>query len=350
MHNDISQLVRSRNVQLISVIVPVFNEAESLEQLHQEISQAMRAWGRSFEIVYVNDGSRDGSELLLDDLAEMDDCVRVVHFRRNFGQTAALSAGIEFADGDVLVPMDADLQNDPADIPALVEKLEEGYDVVSGWRKDRHDKFLTRKLPSQMANWLIGRVTNVSLHDYGCTLKAYRRDVMDGVRLYGEMHRFLPLYAYLQGGQITELAVNHRARTFGQSKYGLGRIYKVILDLLLVKFLASYANRPIHVFGGVGLGCVILSFLMIFLSAAFKFSPVAAWQKDFVETPLPFASGVLFLVGVLAILQGLISEMLMRTYFEAQDKRPYLVRRFAGGARSAEASVPVNAHSTQVRS
>ncbi len=339
-----SPRLRPQKAQLISVIVPVYNEEESLLQLHAEISEAMTAWGRPFEIVFINDGSRDNSEQLLDELAEADETVRVVHFRRNFGQTAALSAGIEFADGDVLVPMDADLQNDPADIPALVEKLEEGYDVVSGWRKNRHDTWLTRKLPSQMANWLIGKVTGVPLHDYGCTLKAYRRDVIGGVRLYGEMHRFLPLYAHLQGGRITEMVVNHRPRTFGKSKYGLGRIYKVMLDLLLVKFLASYANRPIHIFGGFGLACILMSFLTMLFAVGFKFSPIVEWQKDFVETPLPFAAGVLFLVGILALLQGLISEMLMRTYFEAQDKRPYLVRRFAGGARAAEPAEPLNSH------
>lgn len=314
------------DVSLLSVVVPVFNEDESLEILYRELTDVLTNWGVAYELVFVNDGSTDGTQRVLDRLAG-DPRVVALHLRRNFGQTAALMAGFDHSRGDVVVSLDGDLQNDPADIPQLVTKLLEGYDVVSGWRKQRHDKALTRVLPSRIANWLIGRVTGVRLHDFGCTLKAYRKETLDDVRLYGEMHRFVPVHAFLHGGSIAELVVNHRPRRFGRSKYGLIRVVKVLLDLILLKFLASYAAKPIYVFGGFGLVCLLASLLPIGAAFAFKFAPSAAWQKDFVETPLPVVAAVMVLAGCLAVLQGLLAEMLMRTYYESQDKRTYSLAR-----------------------
>lgn len=313
--------------ELVSIIVPVYNEEHSILLLYDEICAALHRWGRPYEIIFVDDGSRDGTPRILDELADGDPRVFAVHLRRNFGQTAALVAGIDHSRGEIIVPIDGDLQNDPADIPALVAELESGYDVVSGWRKDRQDRALTRRFPSVCANWLISRISGVRLHDYGCTLKAYRREVIAGVRLYGEMHRFIPVYAHMQGGAIREVVVNHRPRRFGSSKYGLNRVFKVILDLILVKFLASYASKPMYVFGGFGLLCLLFSLLPIGLAFLFKFSPTPAFQKDFVETPLPVVAAVAILAGCLALLLGLLAEMLMRTYFESQGKRTYLVKR-----------------------
>jgi glycosyltransferase involved in cell wall biosynthesis len=316
-----------RDPRLMSIVIPVFNEADSLRELHAEIRSALSSWNRPYEIVYVNDGSADESAGVLDELAK-EAGVKAVHLRRNFGQTAALTAGIDHADGSVIAPLDADLQNDPADIPRLVAKLDEGFDVVSGWRKNRQDKAFTRVLPSKVANGIISIGTGVKLHDYGCSLKAYRREVIEGVRLYGEMHRFVPVYAAMQGGRVTEMVVNHRARRFGKSKYGLGRIFKVTLDLMLVKFLASYSSAPIHLFGGFGLVCLLLSILPTGLAIFFKLMPFGhAWHKDFVETPLPVIASVFLVTGFLSILLGLQAEMLMRTYYESQGKRTYLVAR-----------------------
>lgn len=315
----------------VSIIVPVYNERDSLKHLYEEITRSLANWPRQYEIVFVNDGSNDGGAAVLDSLAEADERVFVVHFRRNHGQTAALTAGIDYAVGGTIVPLDADLQNDPADIPALVAKLEEGFDVVSGWRRHRKDHTLSRNLPSWCANWLISRISGLRLHDYGCSLKAYRRDIIAGVRLYGEMHRFFPLYASMQGGVVTEMEVNHRRRRFGGSKYGLARIYKVLLDLMLIKFLASYSAKPIYVFGGFGLICLLGSLLPIGASIFFKIMPEdSGLQKDFVETPLPVIAAVSILVGFLALLQGLLAEMLMRTYFESQGKRTYGVKSTRG--------------------
>ena len=317
--------------RLVSLIVPVFNEEESVDALHAEISSVLESWDRPWELIFINDGSRDRTGARLTALAESDPRVVVVDLRRNFGQTAAMSAGIDHARGEIVIPLDGDLQNDPADIPALVAKLEEGYDVVSGWRKNRQDAALTRTFPSRCANWLISRISGVSLHDYGCSLKAYRRDVIEGVRLYGEMHRFIPVYAHMQGGKITEQVVNHRARRFGTSKYGLNRIFKVVLDLMLVKFLASYSAKPMYVFGGFGLTCLTFSLLPVGLALFFKLTAVEAWQKDFVETPLPVIAAVSILTGFLSILMGLLAEILMRTWFESQGKRTYVIRRLIDG-------------------
>lgn len=322
---------------MVSVVVAVYCEEDSLHELHRELTATLERLGRPYEILFVNDGSTDGSGDIIDEIAALDPRVMGIHFRRNFGQTAALTAGIDHARGSVIVPIDADLQNDPRDIPKLLARLDEGIDVVSGWRRDRKDRSLTRVLPSRVANWLISRITGVRLHDYGCSLKAYRREVIEGVRLYGEMHRFIPVFAHLQGGRVAEEVVHHRPRRHGKSKYGLERIGKVALDLLLVKFLATYSAKPIYVFGGFGLLCLFASLAPILLAVYFKFSPIPELQKDFVETPLPVMAAVLILVGFLALLQGLLAEVLMRTYFESQGKKTYLVRRIVGpGARRPE--------------
>ncbi len=309
----------------LSLFLPVFNEEENLPRLNAKIFAALAQLGQSFEVIYVDDGSSDRSLELLQQFAEADPRVRVVAFRRNYGQTAAMAAGIHAARGEVLIPMDADLQNDPADIRRLLEKLDEGYDVVSGWRKDRQDAFITRTLPSRLANALISRIGGVPLHDYGCSLKVYRRDVLKEVHLYGEMHRFIPIYAAWAGGRVTELPVAHYARTAGQSKYGLSRTIKVVFDLVTIKFMASYLTKPIYLFGGAGLVSFIVSALASGLAFLMKF---ADWphHADFIQTPLPVVALVLFALGVQFFLMGLIAEMVVRTYHEAQDKPIYTVK------------------------
>jgi len=309
----------------LSLVIPVYNEAENLDLLHKAIQDALDDMPHvQWEVVYVDDGSQDDSTQILESLAEQDpNHIIVVEFRRNFGQTAAIAAGIDHARGDVIILLDADLQNDPADIPMMIEKLDQGYDVVSGWRVNRRDKFLTRRLPSQAANWLISTVTGVHLHDYGCTLKAYRREVLSDFRLYGEMHRFIPAYASSVGAKIIEVPVQHHSRKYGKSKYGLMRTLKVILDLFTVKFLISYSNKPIYLFGGVGLGLMLISgitwlFLMI----------RRLWFKISVfDSPLFQVSTMLMILGVQSILMGLIAELLVRTYHESQQKPTYTVRR-----------------------
>lgn len=307
---------------LLSIIVPVYNERESLALLHAQTTAVMRSHDYSYELILVDDGSSDGSAEELDRLASSDERVKVIHLRRNYGQTAALMAGIEHSRGDVLIAMDADLQNDPADIPELITKLEQGYDVVSGWRKQREDRILSRRLPSVIANWLISAVLKVRLHDFGCTLKAYRRDVLEEVRLYGEMHRFIPIYASWAGARVTELPVTHHGRRFGRSKYGIGRVGRVLLDILLLYFFARSLDRPIQFFGKIGLFALLLAFV------SFGW---ALWLKVFeglslILTPLPLLSATLGLSGVMFILLGVVAEVLSRTYYEAQDKRPYAVR------------------------
>src|SRR3954468_21960255 len=246
---------------MISVTVPICNEAGTLEELHRRVRSSLEATGRQWELLLVNDGSTAGSEELLDDLAKADPHVRVIHFRRNFGQTAAMMAGFQYAKGEVIIPMDGDLQNDPADIPKLLAKLDEGFDVCSGWRKDRKDDALRRNVPSIMANKLISFVSGVRLHVFGCSLKAYRREVIEGVRLYGEMHRFLPIYARWHGAKITEVEVRHYARSSGHSKYGLERVLKVLADLITVKFLDRFQQKPMYLFGAVGLTSLGISFV-----------------------------------------------------------------------------------------
>ncbi len=307
----------------LSIVVPVYNEAESLPLLHQSIQQAMADIGRSWEVIYVDDGSRDGSVKWLTALAMQDtQHVVVVVFRRNFGQTTAIAAGIDHARGEVIVFLDADMQNDPADIPMMLRKLDEGYDVVSGWRKNREDNALTRNLPSNMANWLISNVTGVHLHDYGCTLKAYRREALTGFRLYGEMHRFIPVYANSVGAKIVEVPVRHHARKFGKSKYGLERTTKVILDLIAVQFLTRYANKPIYLFGGGGIALFAAGFFGLLFLAVRKL----ILQIDILNSPVFIISVMMALMGFQSILMGLIAELLVRTYHESQQKTTYTVR------------------------
>jgi glycosyltransferase involved in cell wall biosynthesis len=308
----------------LSIIVPVYNEVESLRLLHQEIRQAMDSHFSSWEVVYVDDGSSDGSQEILTQLAVEDGPhVGVVLLRRNFGQTAAIAAGIDHSHGEVIVLIDADLQNDPADIPMLFDYIRQGYDVVSGWRVNRQDTMLTRRLPSQAANWLISRVTGVHLHDYGCTLKAYRREVITGFRLYGEMHRFIPVYARMVGAKMIEVPVRHHPRRFGKAKYGLGRTVKVILDLFTVKFLLEYAAKPIYLFGGAGLILIALSLLVLFFLVAMRIFA----GEHIVRSPLLQMSTTLFILGFQSILMGLMAEMLARTYHESQAKPTYTIRR-----------------------
>lgn len=282
----------------------------------------MEAGERSWEIVFVNDGSADESLARLKEQAERNPRIKIVNLRRNFGQTAALMAAINHASGEVIIPMDSDLQNDPADIPRLLEKLDEGYDVVSGWRKDRKDASFSRVLPSRIANALISWISGVALHDYGCTLKAYRRDVLGNVRLYGEMHRFIPIYASWMGARVTEIEVNHHPRTHGTSKYGLERIFKVFLDLLVVKFLDNHLTKPIYVFGGFALVALALSFL----SGAYALYLKIFEGVSFILTPLPLLVVMTFLAGITSILMGVIAEILVRTYFESQGADVYSVR------------------------
>jgi glycosyltransferase involved in cell wall biosynthesis len=311
----------------LSLVVPIYNEEENLPLLFDSVHAALDPYQGSWELVLVDDGSRDGSLEVLRTLAARDPAhVRVVSFRRNFGQTAAIAAGIDHSSGETVVLLDADLQNDPADIPHLLAKLDEGYDVVSGWRKDRQDTYLTRTLPSNAANWLISSVTGVHLHDYGCTLKAYRREALSGFRLYGEMHRFIPVFAHSVGARITELPVQHHPRKYGQAKYGLERTFKVVLDLFTVKFLLDYASKPIYLFGGAGMVFITVSFLMLLLLLVRRLSigtPV-------LTSPFFIIGVMLGLMGFQSILMGLTAELLVRTYHESQEKPTYRVRETIG--------------------
>jgi glycosyltransferase involved in cell wall biosynthesis len=305
----------------ISVVIPLFNEEQNVGALLDELFAELGKLGRTFEVICVDDGSRDRTFVELARIAAQRRELRVIRFRLNFGQTAAMSAGIEAARGDVIVPMDGDLQNDPADIGKLLAQLDNGFDVVSGWRRDRQDREFGRKRPSRVANRMISAISGVRLHDYGCSLKAYRREVLRDVKLYGEMHRFIPIYASWQGARVSEMVVNHRARRAGRSKYGLSRTFKVVLDLMVVKFLASFATKPVYVFGGFGLLSFACAAAAFFWALYYKL----AGLKDFVETPLPLVTVLFTLVGALSLLMGLLAELVVRTYYESQGKRPYLV-------------------------
>lgn len=307
----------------LSLVIPVYNEAQNLVLLFDAICRAMGPMHKTWEVIFVDDGSKDESLGILRQLAGEDpEHVRVIVLRRNFGQTAALTAGIDYSRGEIVVLMDADLQNDPDDIPMLLGKLDEGYDVVSGWRKSRMDNALTRTFPSVVANALISVVTGVHLHDYGCTLKAYRRAALEGFRLYGEMHRFIPVFAHSVGAEIVEVPVHHHPRKYGKAKYGLDRTLKVVLDLMTAKFLLSYSNKPMRLFGGAGMllifgGSVMLVYLY-----------VRRWLENIsvLGSPL-FQLGVMFLIlGFQSILMGLMAELLARTYHESQKKLTYTVR------------------------
>ena len=307
----------------LSLVIPVYNEQENLPFLFEAIQKTMAEVNQSWEAILVDDGSRDKSLSVLKQYAEKDPKhIRVISFRRNFGQTAAIAAGLDYAQGEIIILLDADMQNDPADIPMMLAKLNEGYDLVSGWRKVRKDNAVTRNFPSMLANWLISRVTGVHLHDYGCTLKVYRRDVLEGFRLYGEMHRFIPVYANSVGANITEVPVRHYPRKFGKTKYGLERTAKVILDLFTVKFLVAFASKPIYLFGGTGgLLMVMSAVIMIYLFIRRIFFLVGV-----TGSPLFLVSTMFFILGFQSMLMGLIAELLVRTYHESQRKPTYTIR------------------------
>jgi glycosyltransferase involved in cell wall biosynthesis len=306
----------------LSVVMPVFNEVESLDKLIESIAQILRQQPFSYEIICVDDGSQDGSTELLRQLARKRTDLQTVILRRNYGQTAAMAAGFHHAKGRAIVTLDSDLQNDPADIPHLLAKLEEGYDLVSGWRKHRQDDALTRLLPSKLANWLIGRVTGVKLHDYGCSLKAYRAELVADMNLYGELHRFLPALAYIEGAKIAEVPVQHHARLYGRSKYGLGRTIRVLMDLLTVFFMKKFLTRPMHVFGLLGL---LSMFLGTVLGAYLTFLKLGLGQS-IGNRPLLILAVLLVVSGVQLLSFGLLAELLMRTYHESQKRPIYRVR------------------------
>ncbi len=305
----------------VSIFIPVYNEEDNLILLQDKISEALNQQAFTYEIIYVDDGSKDASYSILKQIASKNYNVKVIKFRRNFGQTAAMSAGIDVAEGKVLIPMDSDLQNDPSDVPNLLNKINEGYDVVSGWRKNRKDTFINRKLPSMIANKLISWLSGVNLHDYGCTLKAYRAEVLKDIRLYGELHRFIPICASWVGAKVTEIPVKHHERQFGQSKYGINRTFKVILDLILMKFLTDYITKPIYFFGGI-------SFLSLLLSAAsFVWAIVLKITNnvDLDGTPLPLLGAMFFTVAIQIFMMGILADLIMRTYYESQNKSTYAV-------------------------
>jgi glycosyltransferase involved in cell wall biosynthesis len=306
----------------ISIIIPVYNEVEALSALYRELTDVLGGLDKSAEIFFIDDGSRDGSGTVLDELALLDGRVQVLHLRRNYGQTAAIMAGFQHCTGDIIIPMDADGQNDPADIPRLLNKVSEGFDVVSGWRIGRDDRF-SRRLPSMVANRLISSLLGLPLHDYGCTLKAYRREVIEDVRLYGEMHRFIPIYAAWEGARVTELPVTHHPRLHGKSKYGFSRISRVLLDLVILYFIDRALDRPMQFFGKLGLVFWGLAFLALAWAVVLKF----AYGVTLIQTPLPLLAATIGLSGVLFILLGLIAEVLTRIYFETRGKPPYKIEK-----------------------
>ena len=307
----------------ISIIIPIYNEQDSIKALINSLSILMdNGDNQIYEIILIDDGSTDKSlEILQSEISNFNN-MKIIQLLKNYGQTAAISAGIDNATGDILVIMDADLQNDPADIPSIIRKLDDGYDVVSGWRKKRKDKYITRILPSKIANWVISKISGVKLHDYGCSLKAYRKDILKNVKLYGEMHRFIPIYIAWQGGRITEISVNHHARKYGKSKYGLMRTFSVIADLIFIKYMEKQFSHPMHLFGGftiINIGLSMLSFLIMIY---FKF-----WGgKSFIQTPLPQLVVLFAMIGILSLFMGFLAEILMRTYYESQNKKSYQIR------------------------
>ncbi len=307
---------------MLSVVIPAYNEEENVPILYEKLKKVLDSLGEDYEIIFVDDGSTDGTYQRLKQLAEKDSRLKVIRFKRNYGQTAAMSAGFEHAKGDVIITLDADLQNDPEDIPILLEKLKEGYHVVSGWRKDRKDPFLSRKLPSMVANWLISKITGVHLHDYGCTLKAYRAEMVKDLELFGDMHRFLPALTKRRGAKITEVVVRHHPRMFGKSKYGIGRTVRVLLDIMLVKFLNEYINKPLYMFGSVGfllLGLGLFSlFYLIFLKLFL--------EESIGRRPLLILSVLLILAGIQLISTGLLAELLVRIYYRTKDTKPYIIQ------------------------
>jgi glycosyltransferase involved in cell wall biosynthesis len=318
---NMTKTVNDKKPPQISVVAPLLDEQDNLPALYEQITRSL-AGRYEYELIFIDDGSTDRSFEILKGFQASDPRVRVIRFRRNFGQTAALSAGFRYARGEVVVALDADLQNDPADIPMLLAKLDEGYDVVSGWRKKRQDAALKRRLPSRLANGLISYITGVRLHDYGCTLKAYRREILAEMRLYGEMHRFIPALASWSGAKIAECVVNHRPRTAGKAKYGLARTLKVVLDLMTVKFLGSFSTKPIYAFGGLGLFTALLAILSAWLVIYQKIEH----HTDMSGNPLLLLSAVLVITTVQFILMGLLAELLVRTYHESQNRPTYVIR------------------------
>ena len=310
----------------LSLFLPVLDEEENLRPMHAKIQSALDALGKSAEVIYVDDGSTDKSLVILKEIAAADDRVRVISLRRNYGQTAAMSAGIDAAKGEILIPMDADLQNDPADISRLLDTLTDGHYVFSGSRQTRHDTLISRKIPSQIANRIISWIGGVPLHDYGCSLKAYRREVIQDVRLYGEMHRFIPIYASWAGARVAEIPVDHHARTMGKSKYGISRTIKVVFDLITIKFMAEYHTKPLYVFGAFGM----LAFFISLVAGVWAMILKIAYGTSFILTPLPIIAVVMLAISVQFFLMGLLAELLVRTYHESQDKAIYAVREKIG--------------------
>jgi glycosyltransferase involved in cell wall biosynthesis len=314
----------------VSVVVPLVNEQDNIGPLYEQITRTLKD-KYQYEIIFVDDGSSDNSFNILADLQKADDRMRIISFRKNFGQTAALSAGFAHAKGKIIVAIDADLQNDPADIPVMIDKLNEGFDIVSGWRKKRHDNAITRLLPSKIANWIISRITGVKLHDYGCTLKVYRREVLEETKLYGEMHRFIPALASWSGAKIAEITVNHRPRTAGKTKYGIGRTLKVILDLITVKFLGSFSTKPIYIFGGLGLasgiGAIASGWYVVYQKIA----------NDFAinRNPMLVLTAMLITTTIQFILMGLLAELLVRTYHESQNRPTYVIKQILESTTAA---------------
>jgi glycosyltransferase involved in cell wall biosynthesis len=315
----------------VSIVVPLMDEQDNIGPLYEQITRTL-AGKYDYEIIFIDDGSSDNSFNVLADLHKQDAKIIVIRFRKNFGQTAALSAGFAHARGKIIVAIDADLQNDPADIPKMIAKLDEGFDVISGWRKKRHDNAITRLLPSKIANRIISRITGVKLHDYGCTLKAYRREVLEETKLYGEMHRFIPALASWSGARIAEMPVNHRPRTSGSAKYGLGRTFKVILDLITVKFLGSFSTKPIYIFGGLGLasgiGAIASGWIVIYQKIANNF----AMNRN----PLLFLTVLLITTTIQFILMGLLAELLVRTYHESQNRPTYVIKKILDSSEKKE--------------
>ena len=306
----------------LSVIAPVFNEEESLREFIENLSAELLALSITYEIILINDGSTDNSQKILEESSKKFTNIKVIEFVKNFGQTAAIMAGIDNAVGNIIITIDSDLQNDPSDIAELIMKINQGYDVVSGWRKDRKDSKIKRNFVSRVANKLISRVSGVKLHDFGCTLKAYRKEVLSYSRLYGEMHRFIPIYASWSGAKVTEIPVKHHPRKYGTSKYGLERIFKVILDLILVKFMSKFMHKPIYFFGGFAITSILISLLLTVYMIFLKY----IYDVSFILTPLPVIIIMFTLIGIISILLGILAELNVRTYFESQKKFTYIIK------------------------
>ena len=306
---------------MISVVIPIYNEEENINKLSQSITKALS--DIDYEVLFINDGSTDNSENEIVKLSSTDPKIKLINLRRNYGQTAAMQAGFDQSKGTIVVPMDGDLQNDPKDIPKLIEKINEGYDVVSGWRKIRSDKKLTRIIPSKIANMIISKISGIHLHDYGCTLKAYRKEILEDIKLYGEMHRFIPIYASWEGAKVTEIPVNHHPRIAGKTKYGLSRIPRVILDLLVIRFFDKSLDRPIHLFGQFGLLMFLIAFLLFFMALFLKIF----MNISFILTPLPLLVVFFSMSGLLCIFLGLVAEIQSRIYFESKNRPPYLIKK-----------------------